>query len=177
MVIKTRLITAAALCCGLLFSVAASASRLIPIEEAKNTPHASLPLPQYQGGTLSLQSVNDQVLLVDFWASWCGPCRESFPWMSDIQAKYKTQGLKVIAINLDQDKNQALNFLKKYPPGFTVLFDNKAAMPDRFGVIGMPTSYLVDREGRIRAVHTGFHQDQLGNYEQLITQLLAENKD
>ncbi|MCB5161172.1 TlpA disulfide reductase family protein [Marinomonas algarum] len=176
MVAKPYFLIAATLCCGLLLSVTASASALISADEAKKAPHASQQLPQYQGKPQSLQDVRGDVLLVDFWASWCGPCRESFPWMTEMQAKYKAQGFKVIAINLDQDKQQALDFLKEYSPGFTVLFDNNATMPDRFGVIGMPTSFLVDRKGRIRAVHTGFHQDQLANYESVITQLLAESE-
>lgn len=176
MAIKPHLLIAAALYCGVVFSVTASASTLIPVEKAKMVPHANQLLPQYQGEQGSLQSVQNEVLLVDFWASWCGPCRESFPWMSDIQAKYKSQGLTVVAINLDQNKQQALDFLQQYPPGFTVLFDHAATLPESFGVIGMPTSYLIDKKGRIRAVHTGFHQDQLTDYENLIMALLAESK-
>jgi Thiol-disulfide isomerase and thioredoxins len=126
---------------------------------------------------MSLEMESGQVLLVDFWASWCGPCRASFPWMTDIQEKYKAQGLKIIAINLDQDRQQALDFLTEFKPGFTVLFDAAAELPENFGVIGMPTSFLMDRDGRIRATHVGFHEKNIADYESAITQLLSEKGD
>ncbi len=143
--------------------------------QAKIAPHQTVYLPEYQTNKqISLGMEKDQVLLVDFWASWCGPCRESFPWMTNIQAKYKAQGLKVIAINLDQEKDQALDFLKEFKPGFSVLFDTDAQLPEDFGVIGMPTSFLIDRQGKIRATHVGFHEKNIADYESAITELLAE---
>ncbi|MBJ7538113.1 TlpA disulfide reductase family protein [Marinomonas transparens] len=163
-----------ALFCSIAFSSFTWAAELTPSSNVKAAPHQSVQLPSYQGEQVSLKSQKGKILLVDFWASWCGPCRESFPWMTNIQAKYKDQGLKIIAINLDQAKEQALDFLKEYKPGFTVLFDSDALLPEDFGVIGMPTSYLIDRQGNIRATHIGFHNENLADYESAITQLLAE---
>lgn len=91
-----------------------------------------------------------------------------------MQEKYKTQGLKVIAINLDQEKEQALDFLKEFKPGFTVLFDTEAQLPEDFGVIGMPTSFLIDRHGKLRATHVGFHINDTDEYETAIAELLIE---
>lgn len=159
----------------LFFSSSLWASELISAAKAKIAPHQTVYLPEYQTNKqISLGMEKDQVLLVDFWASWCGPCRESFPWMTNIQAKYKAQGLKVIAINLDQEKDQALDFLKEFKPGFSVLFDTDTQLPEDFGVIGMPTSFLIDRQGKIRATHVGFHEKNIADYELAITELLAE---
>jgi thiol-disulfide isomerase/thioredoxin len=154
------------------------ANDLTPSATAKVAPHQTVMLPEYQtNNKTSLEMQKGQVLLVDFWASWCGPCRESFPWMTSIQAKYKAQGFKVIAINLDQEKDQALDFLSEFKPGFTVLFDTEAQLPEDFEVIGMPTSFLIDRQGRIRATHVGFHQKNISEYESAIAELLIEKEE
>ncbi len=160
---------------SIVFSPALFAAELIPVNKAVSAPHLEVTLPAYQSNTLiSLYMEKGQVLLVDFWASWCGPCRESFPWMTNIQAKYKDQGLKIVAINLDQERDQALDYLQKFKPGFSVLFDTDAKLPEDFGVIGMPTSFLIDRQGRIRSTHIGFHSKETMNYESEIIELLAE---
>ncbi|TYL46634.1 TlpA disulfide reductase family protein [Marinomonas sp. IMCC 4694] len=165
----------AALSSCLLLSSPLWATDLTPSSTAKAAPHQTVMLPEYQTNQkTSLEMEKGQVVLVDFWASWCGPCRESFPWMTSIQAKYNSQGLKVIAINLDQEHEQALDFLKEFKPGFTVLFDTEAQLPEDFGVIGMPTSFLIDRQGKIRATHVGFHQKNIHEYESAIVKLLAE---
>lgn len=170
-----KCILLAALTGYLLLSSSLWASDLTPSSTAKAAPHQAVMLPKYQTNQkVSLQMEKGKVILVDFWASWCGPCRESFPWMTNIQAKYKGQGLKVIAINLDQEKQQAVDFLKEFKPGFTVLFDTQAQLPEDFGVIGMPTSFLLDRQGKIRATHVGFHQNNINEYEAAIAELLAE---
>ncbi|WP_417560855.1 TlpA disulfide reductase family protein [Marinomonas sp.] len=157
------------------FSSALWATNLTSPATAKAAPLQTVMLPEYQTNQkISLEMEKGQVVLVDFWASWCGPCRESFPWMTSMQAKYKDQGLKVIAINLDQEKGQALDFLEEFKPGFSVLFDTKAELPEDFGVIGMPTSFLIDRQGNIRATHVGFHQKNINEYESAIAKLLAE---
>ena len=154
------------------------ANDLTPSDTAKVAPHQTVMLPEYQtNNKTSLEMQKGQVLLVDFWASWCGPCRESFPWMTSIQAKYKAQGFKVIAINLDQEKDQALDFLSEFKPGFTVLFDTEAQLPEDFEVIGMPTSFLIDRQGKIRATHVGFHQKDISKYESAIAELLIEKEE
>lgn len=159
----------------LFLSEALWASALIPADKANTAPHQTVALPEYQTNqNMSLEMEKGQVILVDFWASWCGPCRASFPWMTSMQEKYKTQGLKVIAINLDQEKEQALDFLKEFKPGFTVLFDTEAQLPEDFGVIGMPTSFLIDRHGKLRATHVGFHINDTDEYETAIAELLIE---
>ncbi|KGM42184.1 thiol:disulfide interchange protein DsbE [Aquabacterium sp. NJ1] len=124
------------------------------------------------GGGLSPADLKGSVVYVDFWASWCGPCKHSFPWMNDMQAKYGDKGLKIIAVNLDQKMADAQAFLKGTPASFTVAFDSKGESPRKFGVKGMPSSYLVGPDGRVVLVHSGFRHDDGAELEALIQDAL-----
>lgn len=107
-------------------------------------------------GSVSLTSLKGKPAYVDFWASWCGPCRKSFPWMNEMQARFKEQGLQVVAINLDSDRAAAKEFLDETPAKFTIAYDPEGKSADAFGVKVMPTSYLIDRDGNITSTHFGF---------------------
>ena len=113
-------------------------------------------LPGKQGNTVRLSDAAGSVVYLDFWASWCGPCRQSFPWMNEMQQKYRAKGLKVIAVNVDARSDDAAKFLVQNPSDFTVAFDSKGATPSQYGVKGMPTSFLIGRDGRVIASHSGF---------------------
>jgi thiol-disulfide isomerase/thioredoxin len=148
---------------GGFFSLAAFAADPLP------APPLILPS---EHGQMDLATLKGRVVYLDFWASWCGPCRKSFPWMSDMQARYGSQGLTIVAVNLDQDHALAAKFLAAYPPGFTVAFDPKGATAERYDVKGMPSSYLIDRAGRIQARHIGFREQDAAALEQEIRALL-----
>lgn len=152
----------------------AGASELESAQQAQVAPMTQVSLPNVKGGAASLADFKGKVVLVDFWASWCGPCRQSFPWMNKLQSQYKSDGLEVIAINLDQEADLATEFLQEVPAQFTVLLDTDAQLPGEYGVMGMPSSYLIDRNGKIRAQHIGFHSDRVNGYEDTIKALLAE---
>lgn len=122
--------------------------------------------------TQDLRDHQGQVVLLDFWASWCGPCRRSFPWMNDMQAKYGESGLTVIAVNLDQERAAADKFLERYPAQFTIWYDPEADLAKTYTVEAMPTSILLDRQGKIISVHRGFRKKQIDAYEQSIQQAL-----
>jgi thiol-disulfide isomerase/thioredoxin len=122
-----------------------------------------------------LKSYSGKVVLVDFWASWCGPCLRSFPWMNDLQQHYGGAGLVIVAVNVDQDRELADAFLLKLPPKFRVEFDAPGNIARQFGVQVMPSSYLVDRQGRVRVAHAGFRDAQRAEREQEIVQLLKES--
>lgn len=156
------------------FISSASAAELIPITQAQEAPLLNQRLPDMKGGEMALADLQGKVVLIDFWASWCGPCRESFPWLNNMQEKYAEQGLVIVGVNLDKQPKQALDFLKQVPANFTLLLDNKAILPEAYGLIGMPSSYLLDRQGRLRATHTGFNVGRVNEYEASIQQLLAE---
>jgi thiol-disulfide isomerase/thioredoxin len=123
-------------------------------------------------GNISLSQYRNKIVYVDFWASWCKPCRESFSFMNEIQKKYAGKGLQIIAINLDDQRSAADAFLSKYPAEFKIAYDPQGKTPAAFGVKVMPTSYLVDRKGNIIFIHKGFKQSQTDELEQRIAQAL-----
>jgi thiol-disulfide isomerase/thioredoxin len=108
------------------------------------------------GPLLDLAALKGQVVYVDFWASWCAPCRESFPWMNHMQDELGRDGLVIIAVNVDRDHSDAEHFLREHPARFRVVFDPDGVLPEQFGVRGMPTSFLIDRDGNVQSRHAGF---------------------
>jgi cytochrome c biogenesis protein CcmG/thiol:disulfide interchange protein DsbE len=124
---------------------------------------------------LDLNGLRGRVVYLDFWASWCAPCREAFPWMRAMQSTYERQGLTVIAVNLDHDRAEAYRFLKTFQPNFEVQFDPQGVLAEQFNVAGMPTSVLIDRHGVLRYTHIGFRAVDRQNRTREIQQLLADN--
>jgi len=122
-----------------------------------------------------LSSFHGKVVYLDFWASWCVPCRQSFPWMNDLQKRYADRGLAIVAVNLDHDRADAQRFLQKLGPAFEIRFDPQGDSAHHFDVHGMPTSVLLDRTGKPRFTHIGFRNADAPQYEQQIRQLLAEH--
>jgi thiol-disulfide isomerase/thioredoxin len=113
------------------------------------------------------------VIYVDFWASWCGPCRKSFPWMNKIQHENKDKGFTVISINLDAEHNLAQDFLKETPANFAVIYDPQGELASFFKIQGMPSSLIINKKGEIKYAHSGFFAKKISQYEQEIQQLLA----
>jgi thiol-disulfide isomerase/thioredoxin len=141
---------------------------------------ADVAAPEFElptaAGNISLAQYKGKVVYLDFWASWCGPCKQSFPWMNSMQEKYQSQGLQVIAINLDANKDDATSFLAGNPAKFTVAFDAKGLTPRAYGVKGMPTSYLIDRDGKVILQHMGFNTADREKLELKIQSLLGAPK-
>jgi cytochrome c biogenesis protein CcmG, thiol:disulfide interchange protein DsbE len=120
-----------------------------------------------------LSSLKGKVVYVDFWASWCGPCRQSFPWMNDMQSKYGAKGFQVVGVNLDAKRADADQFLSNWPAKFTVAFDAKGDTAKRFEVKGMPTSVLIGADGKVLAVHQGFKDEDRQELEAKFASALA----
>lgn len=127
-----------------------------------------------QNQVIPLSEFKGKVVYVDFWASWCGPCRKSFPWMNAMQQKYGNQGLAVVAINLDTDKALADEFLKQVPAQFTVRFNPEGDVARSFDLMGMPSSFMFNRQGQLVNSHVGFYSDNEVEYEQELISLLKE---
>ncbi len=117
---------------------------------------------------LDLASLKGKVVYIDFWASWCGPCRQSFPWMSGLHRSLASDGLVIIAVNLDQERADAQRFLMDYSPAFRVAYDPGGTLATRFNVKGMPTSVLMGRDGKTVFVHQGFRGKERDALEQTI---------
>ncbi len=100
--------------------------------------------------------VRGKVALIDFWASWCPPCKASFPAYGRIYAEYAPRGLRLLAVSVDESAVAYADFVKRLAPPFAVVRDGNQSLVQRVQVPTMPTSYLVDRSGRVRYVHTGF---------------------
>lgn len=114
-----------------------------------------------------------QVVYLDFWASWCGPCRKSFPWMNEMQQKYRDQGFVIISVNLDADKTLATEFLSETPANFLVIYDPEGDIAQQFNIQGMPSSLLIDKQGNVQQAHTGFFTNKVKLYETQLMALLA----
>ena len=122
-----------------------------------------------------LETYKGKVVLVDFWASWCSPCLQSFPWMNELQQRHSKDGFVVLAVNMDQDRALADAFLKKTVVGFRIEYDPQGTIAQKFEVQAMPTSFLIDRSGKVRASHQGFREKQRAEREAEIQQLLKEH--
>ncbi len=121
-----------------------------------------------------LQKLRGEVVYVDFWASWCPPCVRSFPFMDQLDHEFKDQGLHVIGVNLDEKLADAEVFLEKYPVDFDIALDPDKQCVKDFGVMAMPTSYLIDRKGVIRHIHQGFREGEAEKLRLAIEYLLTE---
>ena len=137
---------------------------------ATKAPAFSLPTDQ---GPVSLKRQHNKVVIIDFWASWCVPCRYSFPWLNELQDRYGKQGLTVIGINLDKDKEDAKTFLQLVPADFTIAYDPEGKTAEKYNVKVMPSTYIIDRNGNMVHAHKGFKEPDKKRMEDIIRKLLA----
>lgn len=123
----------------------------------------------------TVPDLEGKVVLVDFWASWCGPCKRSFPALKELHERFGKDGLVVIAISLDEDKADMNAFLKKTPVPFTILRDPKSKLAERVGVESIPMGFILDRTGKVHDIHIGFDPDKTpGEYAAAIAALLGK---
>jgi cytochrome c biogenesis protein CcmG, thiol:disulfide interchange protein DsbE len=144
--------------------LALSAAFLVGSVSAAHAAAPTLDLTQYRG----------KVVYLDFWASWCKPCRQSFPWMNAMQQKYSADGLVVVAVNVDEQRSDADKFLKEMPASFTVVYDTEGKLAEQYNLIGMPSSFLIGKDGTVVQKHEGFFGDSPAKYEAEIRQALGK---
>ena len=168
-----------------LFSFLRSISTLVLVVSVNSSFAFELPTP---APSCSLQPLTDapplnfaqfkgKVVYVDFWASWCGPCATSFPFMNNLSRDLKAQGLEVIGVNLDENLEESKQFLEQQLADFIIASDPDQHCAKQFGLKAMPTSYLIDRKGMVRHVHIGFRPGEALEFRALAEQLLAEKPD
>lgn len=126
------------------------------------------------GSTLRLSDLKGTVVLLDFWASWCIPCRTSFPAMDALQRELRDRGLAVVAVNLDEQRRQADAFLEGRPYSMRVAFDPKGQIAQAFDLRAMPSTVIIDRKGQVRFTHAGYTEKTIAQYRSEVVQLLEE---
>ena len=140
-------------------------STLSAITRAEPSSQFQEKLAQYQG----------KVVYVDFWASWCTPCRRSFPWMNEMKAKYQAQGFEIISVNLDSEAVSAQHFLRENNANFDVIYDPEGVLAKKYQIKGMPSSFILDRQSNVTSVHVGFTDKKKSLYQQEIVNLLSKD--
>lgn len=156
--------------------VLAGLAQAVPAHAAQTgAPAPPFALPTSHGDAISLAQLRGRVVYVDFWASWCGPCRRSFPWMNALKARYGKDGLAIVGINVDKRREDAERFLRDTPASFTIAFDAAGKTPAAYDVKGMPSSYVVDRKGNVVAIEEGFHDERRDAIEARLRALLAQH--
>lgn len=132
-------------------------------------------LPATSGEKISLASLRGKVVLINFWATWCGPCQEELPELDRLQSKHRQRGFSILAISVDNEPENVKTFLKKYDIKLTGLWDRDKRTAEAYAVEAMPSSYLVDRNGVVRAIYRGYDPKDFKRLESEVDALLAKS--
>jgi peroxiredoxin len=145
------------------------------VDTGDRAPAFALPALE-GGGRLDLKQYRGKVVWLDFWASWCPPCLTSLPELEKLRRQMPAEDFQILAINVDKDPKKALRFLEKNPVGYPSASDPDGALPERFGLKTMPTSYLIDRDGTVRLVHEGYRSGDIDSIRREITRLIEARR-
>lgn len=159
--------------------LAACATAHAAAETVVGNPAPAFELPVFgaESRHIALESLRGKVVLLDFWASWCGPCRESFPLYEKLRGELPAQDFALLAINLDEMAEGPAAFLDEHPVSYTSLADPAGDVAKKFGLVGMPTSFVIDRDGIVRSRHTGFKPQDIDALRGEIRELIAGSPD
>lgn len=158
----------------LAVAVALAASVAWPLERGAAAPPCSAPLLD-GSRAINVADYRGKVLYLDFWASWCAPCRESFPFMNELARDLAGRGLAIVAVSVDKAAEDARGFAASHPARFALALDSGGACPAAYQLPGMPTSFIIDRRGVIRAVHPGFRASDAPEIRQQVLEALDEH--
>ncbi len=137
-------------------------------------PAPDFTLKSNSGENLRLSELRGEVVLINFWASWCGPCRQEMPILSELHDKYKAMGFTVLGVNVEENSSAARKLLKEMPVSFPVLFDNNSTVSKQYDVVAMPSTVLVDRNGNVRYLHKGYKPGLENTYVEQVRSLIRE---
>src|SRR6516225_5018963 len=154
--------------------VAAMIVALPAVAAAPSGPAPAFTLPSKAGSEVSLAQYKGQVVMINFWASWCGPCRQEMPLLEDIYKKYNKLGFTLIGVNVEPDSNAANEWLKATPVSFPILYDRDSKVSKLYDVAGMPSTVIIDRSGKLRVLHRGYKAGDENEYLDSIRTLIRE---
>jgi peroxiredoxin len=157
---------------GLAVALFVAAGTAFTAEPGATAPDFRL-MPFSGTQPVSLSDYRGKVVLVDFWASWCSPCRQSLPLYNGLRADFAASDFAILAVGLDEDTADARTFLREHPVKYVALQDPKGDVAQAFGLKGMPSSYLIDRQGIVRYAHAGFEPTDIDALKREITELVA----
>lgn len=172
MIDRSRITSRAWLLAILLATAPAIAGDVTPA--GSSPPAAAFSLQSRGGGPVSLASLKGQVVLINFWATWCGPCRKEMPLLELIHEKYASLGFAMVGVNVEEDTRMMNTFLHDVPVKFPILLDPANAVSKLYNVSAMPSTVIVDRRGNVRYVHQGYQPGDEGIYQNVIRQLIRE---
>jgi peroxiredoxin len=139
-----------------------------------NSPAPDFTLNAQSGKPVELTQFKGQVVMLNFWASWCGPCRHEMPLLDSIYKKYGKLGFTMIGVNVEPDSKAANDWLKQTPVTFPILYDTDSKVSKLYGVSGMPSTVIVDRKGTVRMIHRGYKPGDEEEYLSSIRSLMRE---
>jgi thiol-disulfide isomerase/thioredoxin len=131
-------------------------------------------LPTRGGSQVRLEDLRGQVVMINFWASWCGPCRQEFPVLDQMYRKYKPMGFTLLAVNVESDRTDAERFLASTPVSFPIAYDAENTVSGVYGVSAMPTTLIVDRKGQVRWMHRAYKPGDENEYLNQVRAILRE---
>jgi peroxiredoxin len=156
---------------------ALAAALLLSVPALAGAPGAAAPqfsLAARGGQNVSLAQYKGQVVMINFWASWCGPCRQEMPLLESIYKKYNKLGFTMLGVNVEPDSNAANAWLKETPVSFPILYDTESKVSKLYDVAGMPTSVIIDRAGKVRLIHRSYRPGDENEYLDSIRSLIRE---
>lgn len=152
---------------ALLFAARLSAAAL-------SGPAPDFTLKSNSGDNIKLSELRGQVVMINFWASWCGPCRQEMPLLDQLYQRYQPMGFTLLGVNVEEDSSAANKVLKEIPVSFPILYDNRNKVSESYQVRAMPSTVLIDRDGKMRFLHKGYKPGYEEEYQQQIRELVRE---
>ena len=157
----------------IVLAMAALSTATLQAEEM-NQPAPNFTLKSNSGKNLKLSESRGEVILLNFWASWCGPCRQEMPLLDSLHNKYKDLGFKVMGVNVEENSKEAIKILNEIKVSFPVVFDTTNKVSELYNVSAMPSTVLIDRDGKMRYLHKGYKPDDEATYKQWVKKLIKE---
>ena len=157
-----------------IVALAAALAVALPVMAGTGAPAPQFSLGSREGKDISLSQYQGQVVMINFWASWCGPCRQEMPVLDKLYTKYKPMGFTMLGVNVEPDSKAAIDWLKETPVSFPILFDKDSKVSKLYEVAGMPSTVIIDRAGKVRVLHRGYKPGDENEYMDSIRTLVRE---